>query len=89
MSSYLDAENLPWLKEGRYDLRGPGDHIIMPSLWEQVVQAGWVIKMVPHPNTRHVFFMDAMGRKFTFPFDLCKEWHVRWNLPIPPPFPHP
>ena len=75
LDSYLNSENKPWLRGGRYDLLGPRNEIIMPSYWGQVIQAGWVVKMVEHPR-QEIHFKDAVGRKYTFPLELCQELAV-------------
>ena len=43
----------PRVANGQYDLLGPKDEIIMPSIWELVIQPGWEITMhmwpIPEP----------------------------------------
>ena len=68
------------INEGKYDLTGPGGEIILPSLWEGLVRPGlevtmkmWKPKQIEKPPIR---FKDAVGRKFSFPFQLCETWAV-------------
>ena len=35
----------PHVLEGRYDVMGPGGEIILPSVWEKVIQPGMSIAM--------------------------------------------
>ena len=35
----------PQVADGQYDLLGPGDELIMPSIWESVIEPGWEITM--------------------------------------------
>ena len=43
----------PHVADGQYDLLGPKDEIIMPSIWESVIEPGWEITMhmwpIPEP----------------------------------------
>ena len=43
----------PHVADGQYDLLGPKDEIIMPSIWESVIEPGWEITMhmwpIPDP----------------------------------------
>ena len=47
------AELGPHVADGHYDLLGPKDEIIMPSIWESVIEPGWEITMhmwpIPEP----------------------------------------
>ena len=68
------------INEGKYDRTGPGGEIILPSLWEGLVRPGlevtmkmWKPKQIEKPPIR---FKDAVGRKFSFPFQLCETWRV-------------
>lgn len=36
--------------DGNYDLVGPGGEIILPQIWEGVIQPGWQIKMHMPPS---------------------------------------
>ena len=44
----------PHVADGQYDLLGPKDEIIMPSIWESVIEPGWEITMhmwpIPEPQ---------------------------------------
>ena len=33
------------VQEGRYDLIGPGNEIILPAVWETVIEPDWAITM--------------------------------------------
>lgn len=39
----------PPVQEGHYDLKGPDGEIILPSVWEKVVQPYWAITMTMWP----------------------------------------
>ena len=39
----------PQVKAGCYDLLGPNDVIILPELWDTIVQPGWRITIVMWP----------------------------------------
>ncbi|KAF4965697.1 hypothetical protein FSARC_6537 [Fusarium sarcochroum] len=39
----------PHVIEGHYDLIGPSGEIILPSVWERVIQPGWAITMTMWP----------------------------------------
>ena len=47
------ADLCPHVADGHYDLLGPKDEIIMPSMWESVIEPGWEITMhmwpIPEP----------------------------------------
>ena len=52
--AFLHVADLgPHVADGHYDLLGPKDEIIMPSIWESVVEPGWEITMhmwpIPEP----------------------------------------
>ncbi len=52
--AFLHVNDLgPHVAGGQYDLLGPKDEIIMPSIWESVVEPGWEITMhmwpIPEP----------------------------------------
>lgn len=52
--AFLHVADLgPHVAEGQYDLLGPKDEIIMPSIWESVIEPGWEITMhmwpIPEP----------------------------------------
>ncbi|KAK1752992.1 hypothetical protein QBC47DRAFT_415727 [Echria macrotheca] len=46
------------LADFKYDLIGPNDEIILPSLWEHLVRPGWEVKMKIR-NTEPIHFRDA------------------------------
>ena len=74
--------------DNKYDLIGPDGEIILQSLWESLVQPGWEITMKKWeqkiPPKAPIKFKDALGRKFSFPFHLCKTWVVSFLLISPP-----
>lgn len=52
--AFLHVADLgPHVADGQYDLLGPKDEIIMPSIWESVIEPGWEITMhmwpIPEP----------------------------------------
>ena len=52
--AFLHVADLgPHVADGHYDLLGPKDEIIMPSIWESVIEPGWEITMhmwpIPEP----------------------------------------
>ena len=52
--AFLHVADLgPRVADGHYDLLGPKDEIIMPSIWESVIEPGWEITMhmwpIPEP----------------------------------------
>ncbi|KAK3312892.1 hypothetical protein B0H66DRAFT_382716 [Apodospora peruviana] len=42
---HLDHVIVPHVQEGHYDLVGPNREIILPSVWEKVIEPGWSITM--------------------------------------------
>lgn len=48
--AFIQVEKLgPHVQEGRYDLTGPDGEIILPSVWDKVVQPDWQIIMTMWP----------------------------------------
>lgn len=39
----------PHVQEGHYDLIGPGGEIILPAVWDKVIEPGWAITMTMWP----------------------------------------
>lgn len=39
----------PHVEEGHYDIVGPNNQIILPSVWEKVIEPGWSLTMVMWP----------------------------------------
>ncbi|KAL2070966.1 hypothetical protein VTL71DRAFT_13992 [Oculimacula yallundae] len=77
--------NLTDLNDNKYRLIGPNNEVILPSLWDQLVQPGWEVslKLREEPraeNKKPIRFKDAVGRKFSFPFDLCHTWEGMQEL---------
>ena len=66
--AFLHISDLgPHVAGGRYDLLGPKDEILMPAIWESVIEPGWEITMhmwpipelseavePPHPSGENV-----------------------------------
>ncbi len=52
--AFLHVEVIgPLVQEGRYDLLSPSGEIILPAVWERVVEPGWAITM-------HMWPMDNL-----------------------------
>ncbi|KAK2611922.1 hypothetical protein QQS21_002028 [Conoideocrella luteorostrata] len=48
--AFLQVDELgPHVQQGHYDLFGPNGEIILPSVWERVIQPGWSITMTMWP----------------------------------------
>jgi hypothetical protein len=47
-SDHIEAIG-PFVQEGRYDLVGPDGEIILPQVWEMMIQPGWAIAMYMWP----------------------------------------
>ena len=48
--AFLQIDELgPHVQEGHYDLIGPDGEIILPSVWERVVEPGWSVTMTMWP----------------------------------------
>jgi hypothetical protein len=44
--AFLHVDGLgPHVKDGHYDLIAPNGEIILPQVWETIVQPGWAITM--------------------------------------------
>ncbi|EMR81323.1 putative tpr repeat protein oca3 protein [Botrytis cinerea BcDW1] len=68
----------PHVNEGRYDLLGPTGEIILPQVWESVIEPGWLITM-------HMWPMPEPRRQAPAPMPP-KPGHPG-NFPPPPPPP--
>ncbi|KAI6763928.1 hypothetical protein HG530_007717 [Fusarium avenaceum] len=44
----------PRVMEGQYDLIGPNMEIILPSIWEQVIQPDWAVTMTMWPMEQNI-----------------------------------
>lgn len=44
----------PRVMEGQYDLIGPNMEIILPSIWEQVIQPDWAVTMTMWPMEKNI-----------------------------------
>ena len=42
------------VREGQYDLVGPNGQIILPSVWDTIIQPGWLITMHMWPIPKNV-----------------------------------
>lgn len=62
----------PHVQEGHYDLIGPNGEIILPSIWEKIVQPDWAITM-------HMWPMDK-----TPPLRGAAGLHQHHGLPFRP-----
>lgn len=52
--AFLQVDVLgPHVQEGHYDLTGPNGEIILPSVWEKVVEPDWAITMTMWPVEKH------------------------------------
>src|SRR5688572_21989479 len=50
LQAFLQVETLgPHVRQGRYDLTGPDGEIILPSVWDKVIQPDWQIGMAMWP----------------------------------------
>ena len=45
---------------------------------EAAVKAAAAAAAIPTEKQKPIKFKDAVGRKFSFPFHLCKTWEVSW-----------
>ena len=63
-SSFLHTDALsPQIAQGSYDLLGPSGDIILPEVWESMVQPGWVVelRLRPHPDAAREIFSPAVA----------------------------
>ncbi|EQK98053.1 protein related to kinetoplast-associated protein KAP [Ophiocordyceps sinensis CO18] len=67
----------PHVQEGHYDLIGPGNEIILPSVWERVVEPEWSISMTMWPVEK----MPPLGPKLP-PMGGRRQMP---GMPPPPP----
>lgn len=52
--AFLQVDVLgPHVQEGHYDLIGPSGEIILPSVWDSVIQPDWSITMTMWPLDKH------------------------------------
>jgi hypothetical protein len=93
--AFLHVEGLgPHVAEGHYDLIGQGGQIILPLLWEEIIEPGWSITMhmwpmpqppkpgfLPGPPPGH-HFRDSHGRPHS-----RHGHHGHRGGPQPPPPP--
>lgn len=78
--AFLHVADLgPHVADGQYDLLGPKDEIIMPSIWESVVEPGWEITMHMWPIPEAPEGGDALAGA------MADVVIVEPGLPPPPP----
>ena len=70
----------PHVQEGHYDLIGPDGEILLPSVWEKVVQPDWAITMTMWPMDK----APSLGPRI--PAGMHHPG-VRHGMPPPPPMP--
>lgn len=69
----------PHVADGQYDLLGPKDEIIMPSIWESVIEPGWEVTMHMWPIPEPPEGGDALAG------GMADIVIVEPGLPPPPP----
>jgi hypothetical protein len=69
----------PHVMEGHYDLIGPDGEIILPSVWEKVVQPDWAITMTMWPMDK----MPPLGPKMPGAPGMHGHKHGG-PIPVPP-----
>ncbi|TPX13993.1 uncharacterized protein E0L32_005693 [Thyridium curvatum] len=67
----------PHVQEGHYDLIGPNGEIILPSVWEKIIEPDWAVSM-------HMWPMDRVPLKPVLPWGRPLP-----SPPIPPGHPRP
>ena len=78
--AFLHVADLgPHVAGGQYDLLGPKDEIIMPSIWESVIEPGWEITMHMWPIPEPPEGGDALAG------GMADVVIVEPGLPPPPP----
>jgi hypothetical protein len=93
--AFLQVETLgPHVQEGHYDLIGPNGEIILPSVWEKVVEPDWAITMtmwpiekmppprMPGPGGKIPMHGGPIGGRGPLPGRAGKGG----PMPMPPPF---
>ena len=70
----------PHVADGQYDLLGPKDEIIMPSIWESVIEPGWEITMHMWPIPEPPEAGDAIAGNPDDPVVIAEP-----GVPPPPP----
>ena len=52
------------VKQGEYDILSPNQHLILPAVWEDVIEPGWEISMhmwpLPEPRVERVEIVDSV-----------------------------
>ncbi|KEY67375.1 hypothetical protein S7711_07585 [Stachybotrys chartarum IBT 7711] len=81
--AFLQVDVLgPHVQEGHYDLTGPNGEIILPSVWEKVVEPDWLITMTMWPMDK----APPVGPRPGGPPIQGRHPHGRGHMqpPIPP-----
>jgi hypothetical protein len=72
----------PHVQEGHYDLIGPNGDIILPTVWEKVIQPDWSITMTMWPMDKIPLRPDHHGPPGMPPFG--RPGGIRFGGGIPP-----
>jgi hypothetical protein len=80
--AFLQVDVLgPHVQEGHYDLTGPNGEIILPSVWEKVVEPDWQITMTMWPMDK----APPVGPRLPPPGGRHSHAPGRGhNIPVPP-----
>ncbi len=65
----------PQVRKGEYEIETTNGTIILPSTWADNVVPSWSLKMMVR-GRQMIYFKDALGRKFNFPYDPVRSWAV-------------
>lgn len=78
--AFLQVDVLgPHVQEGHYDITGPNGEIILPSVWERVIQPDWSVTMTMWPLEK----APLMGPKIPGMPNLPGR-RSHHGIPIPP-----
>jgi hypothetical protein len=72
------------LAAGLFDVVSQNNDIILPAHWKRVIRPGSTVKIVLRTekvqelgiDKKPITLQDPVGRKFIFPFEMCKTWQV-------------
>lgn len=73
----------PHVQQGHYDLTGPNGEIILPSVWEKVIEPDWQISMTMWPVEK----MPPLGPKLPGGMPLPGRHRPMGGIPPPPGIP--